>query len=70
MKDNTWVQFKQRNEVKNNAKSIEKRIKFLQRELVRASFQGDEKIGLCKKILTLLKRERMKIQVISQGKPY
>ena len=67
MKENTWVQIKQRNEVKKNAKSIQKRIRFLQRELVRASFQGTEKVGLCRKILTLIQIERSKIRVMLQG---
>ena len=58
-------QMKYRNQANQKAKSIRKRIRYLQRELVRASFMGEEKIGLCQKLLKLIKQERNKITALN-----
>jgi hypothetical protein len=67
MKENKLMAVKQRNSAKEQTKNIEKHIRYLQRELVRASFQGNEKVGLCRKILALIKSERLKISDLSLG---
>lgn len=61
MQDQLIQQLKSRNHVNQQAKSIKKKIRYLQRELVRASFLGVEKIGLCQKLLKLINQERSKI---------
>ncbi len=55
-------QIKSRNLAYQQAKSIEKKIRYLQRELVRASFLGPEKSGLCRKLLKVIEKERLKIK--------
>lgn len=67
MKNNTIESLRQRNEANKSVKVIEKRIRYLQRELVRASFKGEQKEGLCRKLLRLIKQERSKIQQMQQG---
>lgn len=58
-------QLKSRNQINQQAKSINKRIRYLQREWVRASFQGEEKVGLCQKIMKLIQQERLKINQLN-----
>ena len=60
-------QLKFRNNMNQQAKSIEKRIRYLQRELVRASFQGEGKMGLCRKLLNSIKEQRQKIQNLNHS---
>lgn len=67
MKNSTVHKLKLRNEANKSVKVIEKRIRYLQRELVRASFKGEQKEGLCRKLLRLIKQERLKIQQMQQG---
>jgi len=62
-------QLKTRNQANQQAKSIKKRIRYLQREWVRASFQGEEKVGLCQKIMKLIQQERHKINDLNQASP-
>lgn len=69
MKNQAVVQLKQRNLAMKSASATEKRIRYLQRELVRASFMGPEKTGLCKAILNSIRKERQKIQALSQACP-
>ncbi|WP_223786661.1 hypothetical protein [Marinicella meishanensis] len=59
-------QLKSRNQANQQAKTIKKRIRYLQREWVRASFQGEEKMGLCHKIMKLIQQERHKINELQQ----
>ncbi len=66
VKNQAVMQLKQRNQIKRSASAIEKRIRYLQRELVRASFMGEEKMDLCKNILNSIKRERLKIHELNQ----
>ncbi len=68
MQNHFVQQLKSRNLANQRAKTIKKKIRYLQRELVRASFMGEEKIGLCQKLLKLIKQERKKITELSQ--PY
>ncbi len=65
MQQQVIQQLKLRNHVTQQAKSIEKKIRFLQRELVRASFQGEEKVGLCRKLLNRIKEQRQKIHSLN-----
>lgn len=67
MNVSTVQKIKLRTEVKKNVHNIEKRIRYLQRELVRASFKGEEKEGLCRKLLRLIKQERQKKLKILQA---
>ncbi|MCX7554322.1 hypothetical protein OS175_10560 [Marinicella sp. S1101] len=62
MQHSIIAQIKSRNAAYQNAKTIEKKIRYLQRELVRASFQGSEKTAFCRKLLNLIKKERQKIK--------
>lgn len=61
MKDSIVSRIKVRNQVQKSSQEAEKRIRYLQRELVRASFMGHEKQGLCRKLLKLIQQERTKI---------
>ncbi len=65
MKNQAVVQLKRRNLAMKSASVIEKRIRYLQRELVRASFMGAEKTGLCQAILNSIKKERQKIKALN-----
>ncbi len=67
MKNSTVNKLKLRNEANKSVKVVEKRIRYLQRELVRATFKGPQKEGLCRKLLRLIKQERLKIQQMQQS---
>ena len=49
-------------ESRKQNRDIAKRIRYLQRELVRASFMGEEKSGLCRNLLNSIQQEREKIR--------
>lgn len=66
MQNHLIRQLKSRNHANRQAKTINKKIRYLQRELVRASFMGEEKIGLCQKLLKSIKQERQKIMSLNQ----
>lgn len=65
MQNKAIEQIKSRNLAYQQAKTIEKKIRYLQRELVRASFQGTEKVGLCRKLLKVIEKERLKIRELA-----
>lgn len=67
MQQQVIQQLKSRNEVNQQAKLIEKRIRYLQRELVRASFKGEDKIDLCRNLLNSIKEQRQKIQALNHN---